>query len=82
MPRILMNFQRNKNWIVHFIEADCKTTIGHRTRFFRFPTEEDFRAFVSRCNLEDMDKFHRSLAQWARGSNYCHLTGEQYQKLR
>jgi hypothetical protein len=59
--------------------AKNKTTIGRRDRFFHFPVEEDFRAFVSRCNLEHMDKFNRSLAQWGRGSNYCHLTEEQYQ---
>jgi hypothetical protein len=82
MPRVLMNFQRNKNWIVHFIEADCKTTIGRRDRFFHFATEEDLRAFASRCNLEDVGKFDRSLTQWARGSNYANLTEEQYAKLK
>jgi hypothetical protein len=43
--------------------------------------EEGFRAFVSRCNLEDLDKFDRSMAQWTRGSNYANLTEQQYAKL-
>ena len=82
MPRVLMNFDHYKEWVVHFIEADCRTTIGRRDRFFHFAIEEDFRAFVSRCNLEDVDKFNRGMAQWARGSNYCNLTEEQYAKLK
>jgi hypothetical protein len=82
MPRVLVNFQLYKGWVVHFIEADCKTTIGRRDRFFHFATEEDFRAFVSRCNLEDVDKFDRSMAQWTRGSNYANLTEEQYARLK
>jgi hypothetical protein len=36
MPQILMNFQHNHRWWVHFIEADCKTTIGQGTRYIRF----------------------------------------------
>jgi hypothetical protein len=52
MPRVLMNFQQLNDWVVHFVEADCKTTIGPRTRYFHLATEEEFRAFVDRCNLE------------------------------
>jgi hypothetical protein len=82
MPRVLMNFQHYKDWVVHFIEADCKTTIGSRTRYFHFAREEAFRAFVARCNLENMAEFEHSMRAWSRGSNYAHLTAEQYQKLR
>ena len=82
MPRVLMNFQRHNNWVAHFIEADCKTTIGRRTRFFEFATEEGFRTFVSRCNLENPADFEDQIDRWSRGSAYAHLTDEQYKKLR
>ena len=82
MPRVLMNFQTYTGWHVHFIDADCKTTIGSRTRYFTFPTERAFRAFVSRCNLENMADFEHSMRAWSRGSNYANLTEEQYQKLK
>ena len=68
--------------VVHFIEADCRTTIGRQTRYFHFATEEGFRSFVSRCNLEDLDKFNRSMAQWSYGSSHANLTEEQYRKLK
>ena len=71
MPRVLMNFQHYKDWVVHFIEADCRTTIGRHTRYFQFATEEGLRSFVSRCNVEDMADFDRSMRAWARGSNYA-----------
>jgi hypothetical protein len=82
MPRVLMNFQHYKDWVVHFIEADCRTTIGRQTRYFHFSTEESFRAFVSRCNLEDTNDFEHSMGAWARGSNYANLTEDQYAKLK
>jgi hypothetical protein len=81
MRRVLMNFQLYDGWVVHFIEADCRTTIGQRTRFISFATEQDFRSFVFRCNLEDMAIFEHSMRAWSRGSNHCNLTDEQYGKL-
>jgi hypothetical protein len=30
-----MNFDRYDDWFVHFIEAECRTTIRRRTRFIR-----------------------------------------------
>jgi hypothetical protein len=68
--------------VVHFIEADCRTTIGRRTRYFHFATEEELRAFVNRCNLEDPPGFEHSLQQRARGSTYAKLTEDQYAKLK
>jgi hypothetical protein len=82
MPRVLMNFQYYKDWVVHFIEADCRTTIGRQTRYFHFKTEQSFRTFVSRCNLEDSADFERSMRAWSRGGNYASLTEEQYAKLK
>jgi hypothetical protein len=77
-----MNFQLLDDWVVHFIEADCRTTIGARTRYIHFATEEDFRAFVDRCNLEEPAAFEHSLQQWSRGSVFTSLTEEQYAKLK
>jgi len=81
MPRVLMNFQLPNDWVVHFIEADCTTTIGRRTRYFHFANEAEFRAFVGRCNLEDAAEFEERMTNRARGSDYSNLTGEQYKKL-
>ncbi|WP_035356856.1 hypothetical protein [Edaphobacter aggregans] len=80
MPRVLMNFQHYKDWVVHFIEADCRTTIGRR--YFHFATEEGLRTFVSRCNVEDMADFEHAMRAWARGNSYANLTEEQYHKLK
>jgi hypothetical protein len=50
MPRVLLNFQHYGNaWSVHFIEADCRTTIGSRTRFYGFSTLDALHSFVTRC---------------------------------
>jgi len=83
MPtRVLLNFQHYADtWSVHFIEADCQTLIGSRTRYFHFPTLEVLRAFVLRCNPEDIADFDPSVRAWARGSNFVRLTDEQYGKL-
>lgn len=84
MPQVLMNFQQNDGWWVHFIEADCRTTIGRNTRFFRFDTLPELREFVIRChppgaNLEEFDNNVRS---WARGSIYVNLDTAQYEILK
>jgi hypothetical protein len=60
MPRVLMNFQLHNDWVVHFIEADCRTTIGSRTRYFHFRDEAEFRAFVGPCNLKVTLNAYRS----------------------
>ena len=54
MPRVLLNFQLYGNlWSVHFIEADCQTLIGPKTRYYHFATEDGLRSFVIRCNPEE-----------------------------
>jgi hypothetical protein len=36
-PRGLLNLQHYGNaWTVHFIDADCRTIIGPRTRYYTF----------------------------------------------
>ena len=83
MPRALMNFgHRGFGWSAHFIEADCRTLIGPQTRFYRIATVDGLRAFVIRCNVEDLAKFEHSLRAWGRGSNYVNLTDEQYAKVK
>jgi hypothetical protein len=83
MRRALMNFDhRDFGWSAHFIEADCRTLIGPKTRYYHFGTDDGLRAFVIRCNVEDLAKFEHSLRAWGRGSNYVNLTDEQYAKLK
>jgi hypothetical protein len=41
MHRVLMNYQRYRAYTCHFIEADCKTTNGQRTRFIEFATLDE-----------------------------------------
>jgi hypothetical protein len=67
---------------VHFIDADCRTTIGRQTRYFQVKTVESIRAFASRCNLEDTADFEGSMRAWSRGSNYASLSEDQYAKLK
>jgi hypothetical protein len=83
MSRVLLNFQYYADvWSVHFIEADCKTLIGPRTRYYDFATLEGLRAFVVRCNPEDIAEFDRSVRAWSHGSNFVNLTDEQYAKVK
>jgi len=50
-----MNFDHcDDGWRVYFIEADCRTLIGPKTRYYRIATLDDLRAFVIRCNIENL----------------------------
>jgi hypothetical protein len=81
--RLLLNFQHYKDlWSVHFIQADCRTIIGPKTRYYHFATEDGLRRFVIRCNPEDMAEFEYSLKQWGMGSNFVNVTDEQYSRLK
>ena len=82
MRRVLLNFDHRDYWSVHFIEADCRTLIGKMTRYYHFATVDGLRAFVIRCNVENLEKFEHSLRAWGRGSNYVRLSDEQYNKLK
>ena len=85
MPRVLLNFQHYGNaWTIHFVEADCRTRIGSRTRFYNLSTLDGLRSFVTRCQPEDatLAGFDQCARAWGRGSEYVHLTDEQYEKLR
>lgn len=85
MPRVILNFQHYGGaWRVHFIEADCRTLIGSKTRFYHFSTLGSLRSFVTRCQPEDatLAEFDRSARAWGRGSEYVNLTLQQYGKLK
>ena len=83
MPRVLMHFDHYDGlWWVGFLEADCRTSIGPKTRYYRFATLDGLRAFVVCCNPENMPDFERSVRAWSRGSDYVSLTDEQYAKLK
>jgi hypothetical protein len=80
-----MNFQSYAgSWSVHFIEADCRTPIGKKTRYIDLPTLEDLRAFVQHCNPDpgELDDFEHDVRAWGRGSIYVNLSDEQYEKLK
>jgi hypothetical protein len=54
MPRVLLNFQLyGGSWTVHFIQDDCRSSIGPRTRYYRLATLDSLRSFVVRCQPED-----------------------------
>ncbi len=56
-------------WTVHFIEADCRTTIGSTARFYSFADLKALRSFVTRCTPEDatLDGFDHNVRAWGRG---------------
>jgi hypothetical protein len=76
MPRALMCFQQYDGWNCSFIEADC------RTSNIDLPLFEALRAFVIRCNPEDINDFDYCIRTWNKGSVWVSLTDEQYAKLR
>ena len=84
MPVVLMNFDHCRDWVVHFIQSDCRTTIGAKTRYFTFSTLDELRAFVIRCHPEgaSLEEFDNDVRRWARGSIYVNLSAEQYSRLK
>lgn len=84
MPQVLMNFQHYDDWVVHFIEADCRSTIGQRTSFFHFATLDELRAFVTRCYPDgtNLEEFENNVRAWSRGSIYVNLSDEQYAAIQ
>lgn len=75
MRRLLLNFQCNRGWSCHFIDQDCKTSVGGR--FFSVPDPTILRRMVIKMRCEDIDDFDHSIRAWARGSVYVHLSDEQ-----
>lgn len=82
--RALLNFQNYTGlWSVHFVDGDCRTQIGKKTRYIDFVSLEDLRAFVKRCNPDpgEVEEFEHNIQAWGRGSIFVNLTDEQYRKL-
>ena len=69
MPQVLMNFQHYNDWVVHFIEADCRSRIGRETRYFHYPTLDELRAFITRCHPDgaNLEEFENNVRAWSRG---------------
>lgn len=69
----LLNFDHYRDgWTVHFIQGDCRSHVGSRTRSFTFPALHDLRTFVTRCQPEDaiLAEFDHNIRAWSRGSEY------------
>lgn len=81
MPRVLMNFQKYRDYTCHFIKEDCRSPIGPQTRFYDFTTLEELDAFFQRCHPDDPASLRDDMRRWGRGSAYCNLTDAQYAKL-
>jgi hypothetical protein len=58
MPRVLLNFGHREFWSVHFIEADCRTLIGSKTRgSIASPLMMGYVHLSFAATLEDLAKF-------------------------
>ena len=75
MRRLLLNFQLYKGWNFHFVDQDCKTSVG--SRHFAVDDLTVLRKIVIKLRCEDIADFDHSIRAWARGSVYVHLSDEQ-----
>ena len=65
---VLLNITHYRDvWAAHFIEGDCRATIGPRTRHYPFPGLEALHSFAERCQPEDatLGRFEQSVRAWA-----------------
>jgi hypothetical protein len=78
MPRVLLNIQHYDHaWTVYFVEADCRTRVGTRTRFINFPTLDVHRRFLTRCQPEDttLTGFEQRVRAWDQGQRVRRADG-------
>lgn len=79
--KIYMSFFCKDGWIVQFLEADLKTSIG---RIRRFSDPDKVRELIDRTptpmNLEARNMLDHAIAV-GRGGMFLELTVEQYRKL-
>jgi hypothetical protein len=66
MRRLLLNFQLYKGWNFHFINQDCRSSVG--SRYFTVNDPTMLRRIVIKLGCEDIADFDRSIRAWARGS--------------
>jgi hypothetical protein len=75
MRRLLLNFQLNNGWDFHFVDQDCKTSVG--SRFYTVAEQTTLRRILIKLRCEDIDGFDASVQKWWRGSNYVRISDEQ-----
>jgi hypothetical protein len=75
MRRLLLNFQLNKGWTFHFIDEDCKSSVG--SGHYTVHELTTLRRSLIKLRCEDIDDFDHSIRAWARGSVYVRLSDEQ-----
>jgi hypothetical protein len=73
--------QYGDHWIVQYLEADLKTSVG---RMYRYPSLDSVRDILDRTNAsaEARAKFDAGLEQWGIGACYLDLIDEQYARLK
>jgi hypothetical protein len=78
---VVMNFQHNNGWSIHFIAVDCKTPLS---RFYDLSSLDALRDLVRRTDPppETLQELEDDIRRWSRGSIHLHLTEEEYQKLK
>ncbi len=75
MRRLLLNFQLNGAWVFHFVDEDCKSSVG--SRFFTVDEPTTLRKMLIKMRCENIADFDASLRMWARGSVFVRLSEEQ-----
>jgi hypothetical protein len=75
MRRLLLNFQIYKGWNFHFIDQDCKSSVG--SCYFTVNDPTTLRRIVIKLRCEDIADLDHSIRAWARGSVYVRLSDEQ-----
>jgi hypothetical protein len=75
MRRLLLNFQLYDGWSFHFIDQDCKSSVG--SRYFTVNDPTTLRRIVIKLRCEDIADSDHSIRAWARGSVYVRLSDEQ-----
>jgi hypothetical protein len=79
-----MNFHHREHWVVHFLEADCKTVIGPGARYYHFAGLESLRAMILRTepDAKTLAEFDNCVRSSGVGSIFLELPDDQYQLLK
>ena len=78
-----MIFQHRKQWVVHYMEADCRTPV-HAGRYYHYSSLDELLQILTNANAppDTFEEFARNICQCSRGSVWLNLTDEQYAKLK
>ena len=73
--------QYKDRWVVQYLEADLRTSVGRMSRYSRI---DQVREILKRadCATDQWSKFEEGLRCWSIGACYLDLTSEQYKKLK